>query len=156
MNRLFHQARRSSPFEARDTYFAPRKVLISIYNRALVEASPWTITLYLGRSSWIGQETFNPSAVWILKDLETGSCSCGDRSTSCFGGKLLSLLRLNSEFSKLCLLITFLSKLFGFEVRLSMDKRYSKLEWRCTLVVIANQFHADAAVKSAHDFWYYK
>ena len=84
-------ARRSSLFEARDTYFAPKKVLISTYNRALVETSPWTIRLYLGSSSWIGQETFNPSAAWILKGLETGSCSCGDRSTSSVRGKLLSL-----------------------------------------------------------------
>ena len=56
----------------------------------------------------------------------------------------LACLRLNSEFSKLCLLITFLSKLFGLEVRLNMD----------TLVVIANQFHADMAVKSADKLYF--
>ena len=38
------------------------------------------------------------------------------------------LFAVNSEFSKLCLLITFLSKLFGFEFRLNMDRKYSELE----------------------------
>ena len=145
MNRLFHLARRSSLFEARDTYFAPRKVLISIYNRALVETSPWTITLYLGRSSWIGQETFDPSAAWILNGLETGSCSGGDQSTSSVLGKLLSIFEIEPRV-QICLLIKFLSKLFGLEVKLNLDRRYSELEWRCNLVVIANQFlYADTA-----------
>ena len=40
----------------------------------------------------------------------------------------LACLRLNSESSKLCFLITFLSKLFGLEVRLNMDRRYSELD----------------------------
>ena len=45
-----------------------------------------------------------------------------------FAVSSLACSRLNSEFSKLCLLITFLSKLFGLEVGLNMDRRDSELE----------------------------
>jgi len=45
-----------------------------------------------------------------------------------FAVSSLACSRLNSEFSKLFLLITFSIKLFGLEVRLNMDRRYSELE----------------------------
>ena len=45
-----------------------------------------------------------------------------------FAVSSLACSRLNSVFSKLFLLITFLSKLFGLEVKLNLDRRYSELE----------------------------
>ena len=45
-----------------------------------------------------------------------------------FAVSSLACSRLNSEFSKLCLLITLLSKLLGPEVRLNKDRWDSELE----------------------------